>query len=330
MKTSPGSASPGKSRCGGNPQHLADYREAVENLVGPGLVYPSFESRAEIARLVAQREADGAMAARPRRRAALSRRGKVACAPSERAQLLESGAPYALRLDMAAARALRRRSRLDRARRRSRRRDRRGRGPAGGLGRRHSGAPGDADQLSPLGRDRRRPARRDRGGARPGSVLVDQRASAAAGAAWPARSRPTGTTVWFSTAPGESSRNRPRPPACANSAPVERRRPTSAAWSACRNCRGCRWQLRVGKLRFGVTPAARPCHGGPARVGGIMASKSRSQRTTRPPKRRPTKKRAADVAVRQGAQPARGRQATTSSASSRRRWPPSRTRSARR
>src|ERR1700687_4270855 len=36
---------------------------------------------------------------------------------------------------------------------------------------------------------------------------------------------------------------------------------------------------------------------GPARVREIMASKSRSQRTTRPPKRRPAKKRAPGVAA---------------------------------
>jgi glutamyl-Q tRNA(Asp) synthetase len=38
-------------------EHLADYREAIDKLSAQGLVYPSFESRAEIARLVAQREA---------------------------------------------------------------------------------------------------------------------------------------------------------------------------------------------------------------------------------------------------------------------------------
>ena len=38
-------------------EHLADYRDAVEKLSAQGLVYPSFESRAEIAKLVAEREA---------------------------------------------------------------------------------------------------------------------------------------------------------------------------------------------------------------------------------------------------------------------------------
>src|SRR3954451_24474408 len=37
-------------------QHLARYQEAVEKLSAQGLIYPAFESRAEIARLVAQRE----------------------------------------------------------------------------------------------------------------------------------------------------------------------------------------------------------------------------------------------------------------------------------
>src|ERR1700759_2597806 len=40
-------------------EHFAFYREGIEKLSVQGLIYPSFESRAEIARLVAQREADG-------------------------------------------------------------------------------------------------------------------------------------------------------------------------------------------------------------------------------------------------------------------------------
>ena len=51
------------------------------------------------------------------------------------------------------------------------------------MGRRHIGAQGDTDELPPLGGLGRRAAGRDRRGARPGSVLVDQRASPAAGAA---------------------------------------------------------------------------------------------------------------------------------------------------
>src|SRR5712691_1551125 len=41
-------------------EHLDHYRAALERLQGKGLIYPSFESRGEIARLVAEREAHGA------------------------------------------------------------------------------------------------------------------------------------------------------------------------------------------------------------------------------------------------------------------------------
>ena len=57
MRTSAGSASPGRSRCGGSPSILPNIATALEKLSAQGLVYPSFESRAEIARLVAEREA---------------------------------------------------------------------------------------------------------------------------------------------------------------------------------------------------------------------------------------------------------------------------------
>ena len=40
-------------------EHLAAYRAALDKLSALGLVYPAFESRAEIARLVTAREADG-------------------------------------------------------------------------------------------------------------------------------------------------------------------------------------------------------------------------------------------------------------------------------
>src|SRR5438552_2804408 len=39
-------------------EHFANYRDALEKLAGLGLIYPSFESRAEIARLAAQREGE--------------------------------------------------------------------------------------------------------------------------------------------------------------------------------------------------------------------------------------------------------------------------------
>jgi glutamyl-Q tRNA(Asp) synthetase len=83
-------------------EHLADYREALEKLSGQGLVYPSFESRAEIARLVAEREKNAPWPRDPDG-APLYPGAAKSLSPAERALLLESGAPYALRLDMAAA-----------------------------------------------------------------------------------------------------------------------------------------------------------------------------------------------------------------------------------
>src|SRR5580700_2812276 len=83
-------------------EHLADYRKALKNLSAQGLVYPSFESRAEIARLVAQREANGPWPRDPDGAPHYPGSARL-LSPRERARLLESGAPYALRLDMEAA-----------------------------------------------------------------------------------------------------------------------------------------------------------------------------------------------------------------------------------
>ena len=84
--------------------HFSRYREAVEKLSAEGLVYPAFESRAEIARLVAREEARGPW---PRDPDGVPLYPGIAksLAADERARLLESDTPYALRLDMAAARA---------------------------------------------------------------------------------------------------------------------------------------------------------------------------------------------------------------------------------
>ena len=184
IRISPGSASAGKPRCGGSP-NICRISRGDRKARGQGLIYPSFESRAEIAELVAQREASAPWPRDPDG-APLYPGAAKSLSADARARLIESGAPYALRLDMAAARARAGDLELDRARRRSRRRDRRRGRPAASVGRRHPGAQGDADQLSPLGRDRRRLAGRDGGGAGTGPVLVDQRAPAAAGAARPA------------------------------------------------------------------------------------------------------------------------------------------------
>jgi glutamyl-Q tRNA(Asp) synthetase len=84
-------------------EHLAAYREALEKLSAQGLVYPAFESRAEIARLVAQWEAGGSWPRDPDG-APLYPGTAKSLAPDARQRLIERGAPYALRLDLAAAR----------------------------------------------------------------------------------------------------------------------------------------------------------------------------------------------------------------------------------
>ena len=78
------------------------YRDALTRLDAMGLIYPSFESRAEIVALVAAREAQ-APSPRDPDGAPLYPGNAKALAPAERARLIASGAPYAMRLDMAAA-----------------------------------------------------------------------------------------------------------------------------------------------------------------------------------------------------------------------------------
>ncbi|ABD05525.1 Glutamyl-tRNA synthetase, class Ic [Rhodopseudomonas palustris HaA2] len=85
--------------------HLDLYRDAVERLAARGLVYPAFESRAEIARLVAAKETTAPWPRDPDGAPLYPGSAKLLSA-EQRAQLIGSGAPYALRLDMEAARAL--------------------------------------------------------------------------------------------------------------------------------------------------------------------------------------------------------------------------------
>lgn len=82
--------------------HMADYRAALLRLEQRGLLYPAFESRAEIARLVAARDESGAGPRDPDG-APLYPGDARLCSEAERRTLMESGAPFALRLDMAAA-----------------------------------------------------------------------------------------------------------------------------------------------------------------------------------------------------------------------------------
>jgi glutamyl-Q tRNA(Asp) synthetase len=84
--------------------HFDDYRAALARLDALGLVYPSFESRGEIARLVAEREAQASWPRDPDG-APLYPGAARTLSPAERRQRLATGAPYALRLDMAAAMA---------------------------------------------------------------------------------------------------------------------------------------------------------------------------------------------------------------------------------
>src|SRR5947209_14800429 len=71
-------------------QHLSDYRAALEKLSALGLVYPAFESRAEIARLVAAHEADGPWPRDPD--GALLHRGHAkSLSADERERLVASG-----------------------------------------------------------------------------------------------------------------------------------------------------------------------------------------------------------------------------------------------
>lgn len=83
-------------------EHFASYRAAVERLSAAGLVYPAFESRAEIARLVASRETVAPWPRDPDG-APLYPGAAKSLSVAERDRLVRQAAPYALRLDMAAA-----------------------------------------------------------------------------------------------------------------------------------------------------------------------------------------------------------------------------------
>ncbi len=81
-------------------EHMAAYRDALGRIEAMGLLYPAFESRSEIAKMIASRDEgwpfdpDGAP---------LYPGSIDAMTPDERTALVATGAPFALRLDMAAA-----------------------------------------------------------------------------------------------------------------------------------------------------------------------------------------------------------------------------------
>jgi glutamyl-Q tRNA(Asp) synthetase len=83
-------------------EHFTRYRAALEKLMALGLVYPAFESRAEIAGLIRLKEAEAPWPRDPDGAPLYPGTARV-LSPDERARLLQSGAPYALRLDMAEA-----------------------------------------------------------------------------------------------------------------------------------------------------------------------------------------------------------------------------------
>lgn len=83
-------------------EHFADYGAALEQLDAMGLTYPSFESRAEIAALVAAREQQARWPRDPDG-APLYPGTAKAMPADERARRIAAGESYALRLDMAKA-----------------------------------------------------------------------------------------------------------------------------------------------------------------------------------------------------------------------------------
>jgi glutamyl-Q tRNA(Asp) synthetase len=104
-------------------EHLDTYRAALERLEAQGLIYPSFESRAEILRLAAERESQAPWPRDPDG-APLYPGDAKRLSRAERARKIAAGAPFAFRLDM--ERALAQAGALDWSEA--------GRGPAGETG----------------------------------------------------------------------------------------------------------------------------------------------------------------------------------------------------
>ena len=82
--------------------HFADYEAALLKLDALGLLYPSFESRGEIAALVAERERHGRWPRDPDGVPLYPGRGRKLPA-AERKRRVDAGEPYALRLAIDAA-----------------------------------------------------------------------------------------------------------------------------------------------------------------------------------------------------------------------------------
>ncbi len=82
-------------------EHFADYAAAIANLEAQGLLYPSFESRSEIAALVAERDARGRWPRDPDGVPLYP--GRARKMPAAERQRRRAGEPFALRLAMDAA-----------------------------------------------------------------------------------------------------------------------------------------------------------------------------------------------------------------------------------
>jgi len=83
-------------------EHFDDYRAALTKLEGQGLIYPSFESRAEINALVAERDRRGHWPRDPDGVPLYPGRARK-LSPAERERRRRAGEPFALRLAMDAA-----------------------------------------------------------------------------------------------------------------------------------------------------------------------------------------------------------------------------------
>ena len=83
-------------------EHFADYADAIAKLEARGLLYPSFESRSEIAALVAERDSQGRWPRDPDGVPLYPGRARKMPA-AERERRRRAGEPFALRLAMDAA-----------------------------------------------------------------------------------------------------------------------------------------------------------------------------------------------------------------------------------
>ncbi|HEY1310560.1 MAG TPA: tRNA glutamyl-Q(34) synthetase GluQRS [Pseudolabrys sp.] len=84
-------------------EHYEDYRAALAKLDAMGLIYPSFESRAELTRLVAAREVGSTSWPRDPDGTPLYPGNAKKLSSAARKRRIDAGELYALRLDMAAA-----------------------------------------------------------------------------------------------------------------------------------------------------------------------------------------------------------------------------------